>query len=343
MSGSARLGQRTALTGVQKSAVLCMALGPESASRILQQLDPEEIEDVTREIATLGAVEPEVVQAVLEEFRAAAGSAGSSARGGLGYAQQVLEQAIGAPRARAVMGRVQEQVQEPAMPKMRRLPVETVRGLLQGEHPQTIALVLAHLEPKRAAELAASLGPEIATDALARLARMERIAPDVPAAVDEQLARRADPATSRPPAQGGGPGTVARLLNLAGSALNQQLLEGLQSAHPELAERIQSLMFVFEDLKMIDNKGLQRLLREVESRELAMALKGASPELRAHVRTAMSERAAGALDEEMEVLGPVRVKEVEAVHAKILENVRQLEAAGELMIPGRGGQDDVLV
>jgi flagellar motor switch protein FliG len=343
MSGAKTAVRKDALTGVQKSAVLCMALGPDGAARILQQLSADEVEEVSREIASMPAVDPAVVESVLEEFRTASQAAQSGARGGMGYASQVLEQALGAGRAKQVMGRVQEQVAEPSVRRLGRLPVDVLRGLLQGEHPQAVALVLAHLEPKRAAELANALPAELATDALARMARMDRIAPDVVSLVDETLSKRADPALSRPAAQGGGPGAVAKLLNFAGGANNDQLLEGLKARSSELAERVQALMFVFEDLLLVDGKGIQRVLREVDGKDLATALKGASAELKQHIVKNMSERAASALEEEMEILGPVRVKDVEAVHARIIELVRQLETAGEIMIRGRGGQDDVLV
>ena len=341
MSAPARTLTVETLTGPQKCAILCMALGPEGAAAILQRLSPEEVEEVTREIATLPAVDAELVKAVIEQGRVAAEASLAKPRGGIDFAQRVLTQALGQPAAKTVIDKVQEQVAEPELRRLRRLPTDMLRGLLAAEHPQTIAVVLAHLESRPAAELAATLAPEQATDVLSRMARTEKVAADVIALVDEVLARAADPTLVRPTSAGGGPGAVARLINHA-STSGPQLLQGLQEKSPELAERVQNLMFVFEDLLLVDNKGMQRLLREIDTKDLALGLKAASPDLRQHFRSAMSERAAAALEEEMEILGSVRVKDVEAVHARIIEHVRALESAGEISIRGRGGDNDVL-
>lgn len=341
MSAHARALTIDSLTGAQKCAILCMALGPDGAATILKRLSPDEVEDVTREIATLPPIDTELANAVIEQGRIAAEVTMSKPRGGIDFAQRVLEQALGEPRARTVIDKVQEQVTEGEMRRLRRLPNDMLRGLLQAEHPQTIAVVLAHLESSSAAVLVAGLGSELATEVLARMARTEGIASDIVAIVDEVLASAADPSLVRPTSSSGGPGAVARLINHA-SGSGAQLLQNLQDKNPELAQRIQNLMFVFEDLLLVDNKGMQRLLREVDTKDMALALKAASPELKAHFRAAMSERAASALEEEMEILGAVRVKDVEAVHGRIIEHVRSLEASGELSIRGRGGSDDVI-
>jgi len=341
VSAPIRALTRESLTGPQKCAILCMALGQEGAAALLQRLSPDEVEDVTREIATLPPIDPELARAVIDEAKSAAEAAREKPRGGMDYAQRVLTQAIGEPEARTVIGRVHERVAEPEMRKLRRMPATILRGLLQGEHPQAIAVVLAHLEPRLAAEVSGALGPEVASEVLVRMARTDKVPADVVALVDETLARNADLGLARPASAGAGPGAVARLINHA-SGLGPKLLQALHERHPEIAERVQNLMFVFEALLLVDGKGMQRLLREVDSKDLALSLKGASPELRQHVRAAMSERAAAALEEEMEILGAVRVKDVEAVHARIIEHVRALESAGEITIRGRGGEDDVL-
>lgn len=341
MSASTRLLTIDSLSGSQKCAILCMALGPEGAAAILKRLSPDEVEEVTREIATLPPIDAELAKAVIEQGRAAAEAASAKPRGGIDFAQRVLTHALGEPAAKTVIEKVQEQTQAADMRRLRRLPLDMLRALLQGEHPQTIAVVLAHLDSRPAADLAAALGPDHATDVLARMARTDKVSADVIALVDEILSRAADPSLVRPTTAGGGPGAVARLINHA-SVNGAQLLQGLQDRSPELAERVQNLMFVFEDLLLVDNKGMQRLLREVDTKDLALGLKAASPELRQHFRSAMSERAAAALEEEMEILGAVRVKDVEAVHARIIEHVRALESANEITIRGRGGDDDVL-
>jgi flagellar motor switch protein FliG len=341
MSAPVRALTLDSLSGSQKCAILCMALGPEGAAAILQRLAPDQVEEVTREIATLPPIDAELAKAEIEQGRAAAEAAMGRPRGGIDFAHRVLTQALGEPAAKSVIEKVQEQTQEAALRRLRRLPLDMLRGLLQGEHPQAIAVVLAHLEARQAADLAAALGPEIAADVLSRMARTDKVSADVITLIDEILSRAVDPTLVRPTSASGGPGAVARLINHA-SGNGAQLLQGLQDKSPELAERVQNLMFVFEDLLLVDNKGMQRLLREIDTKDLALGLKAASPDLRQHVRSAMSERAAGALEEEMEILGSVRVKDVEAVHARIIEHVRALETAGEISIRGRGGDDDVL-
>ena len=340
--GAVRGRSSETLSGAQKCAVLCMALGSRSAARILQQLDAEELDRVTREITTMAAVPREVVNQVLQEFQNASEAPEPAARGGPGFAREALEQALGPARAGSVLERVRDQVVDTGLKRLKRAAPEVLAGILRGEHPQTIALILAHLDVAQAAGLVQAMDRALAGEVLYRVARMEKISPEVLHLVETGLSSKTDLNLSQEMTLSGGPAAVARLLNLTGGPKEKELLETIGERNLDLAGEIKSLMFVFEDLLLVDSKGMQRVLREVETKELAMALKAASPELSQHIKSAMSERAAGALDEEIEILGPVRVRDVEAAHARIIEAVRALEESGDIMIRSRGGQDDII-
>jgi flagellar motor switch protein FliG len=342
MTVVARKHFQESLTGAQKSAVLCMTLGAKGAARLLQQLSPDEVELVTREIAALPAVASETVNAVLQEYEHASRTVDAGARGGAGFAQQVLEQALGPARARGMLDRVQDQVVDTGLKRLKRAAPEVLVGILRGEHPQTIALILAHLDVRQAASVVEAMDPELAGDVLYRVARMEKISPDVLALVEAGLSSKTDLSLSQEMTLSGGPAAVAKVLNLAAGSLEKELLDTIQARSAEIANQIKGLMFVFEDLLLLDGKGMQRLLREVDTKELALALKAASDELKQHIRSNMSERAAGALDDEIEILGPVRVRDVEAAHARIIEAVRTLEESGEVLVRRRGGHDDII-
>jgi flagellar motor switch protein FliG len=330
------------LSGAQKCAVLCVALGGQEAAKILQQLGPDEVEQVTREIANMQTVSQEVVQEVLHEYQNVSDAAASVARGGVRFAQQLLEQALGAGRAKVVLEKIQEQVVDTGLKRLKKAAPEVLAGILRGEHPQTIALILAHLDERQSAAVVAAMDTTLAADVLYRVARMEKISPEMLALVEAGLSSKADVSLSQEMTLSGGPASVARLLNLTGQTLEKEILETIGQKHAEIATQIKALMFVFEDLLLLDGKGMQRLLREIDSKELALALKAASPELKRHITSNMSERAAGALEEEIEILGPVRVRDVEATHTRIVEAVRALEESGEILLRGRGGSDDVI-
>lgn len=342
MTASAR--PLEALSGPRKCAVLCMALGPKQAATILQQLSPEDLESVTREIASMPSVPGDLVRQVLQEFQNASIAPEPVARGGPGFAREALEQAFGPPRAGALLDRLKEPPPESGLKRLERTSPQVLAGMLRGEHPQTIALVLAYLTPEQALAAVQALEPPLGGEVLYRMARLDRVSTDVLSLVEGVLGRATDVSLSSEMSAsgGGGPAAVARLLNLAGAAREKDLLEALGKHGPEMVEKIRALMFVFEDLLMIDSKGMQRVLREIETKDLALALKAASPELRKHIASAMSERATDALNEEIEILGPVRVKDVEAAHARIIEMVRGLEESGEIMIRSRGGDDGII-
>ncbi|HVP13957.1 MAG TPA: flagellar motor switch protein FliG [Terriglobales bacterium] len=330
------------LSGAQKSAVLCMALGAEQAARILQQLAPAEVETVSREIASMPAVSPEVVNAVVEEFQQVSKAVDSVARGGVEYAQQVLEQALGSNRARDVLDRVEEQMVDSGLKRLRKAAPQVLAGILRGEHPQSIALILAHLDVRQAAKVVEAMDVELAAEVLYRVARMEKISPEMLALVEAGLSGKTDVSLTEEMTVSGGAATAAKLLNLTPGTLEKSLLEAIGRRNADIARGIEALMFVFEDLLQIDGRGIQRILRDIETKDLALALKVATKPLKKHITSNMSERAASALEEEMEIMGPVRVRDVEAAQMRIIEAVRALEQAGEILIRKSGASDDIV-
>jgi flagellar motor switch protein FliG len=330
-----------ALTGPQKCAVLCMALGTEQAARVFQHLSTSEVEAVTREIAQMPLVGADVVDGVLEEFSGVSRAVESIARGGMEYAREILEQALGSVRAKGILERIQEQMTETGLKRLKKASPDILLSVLRGEHPQTVALILAHLDTKQAAGVIELMEPELAADVLFRVARMEKVAPEMLAIVEQGLASKADLSLSQEMKLSGGPEAVANVLNLASATVEKQLMESIGGRDAGLAQQIKGFMFVFEDLRLLDNRSMQRILRDVDSKELALALKAVSPELKEKILTNMSERAAAALQEEIEFLGPVKVRDVEGAHTRIIQVVRGLEEAGEVSI-ARGEEDGVI-
>jgi flagellar motor switch protein FliG len=319
-----------------------MTLGVERSSKILQLLSSREVEAISREIASLPVVESEKVATVLAEFQHVSRAVDSVAHGGVDYAQEILESALGSSKAKVILERIQEQLADTGLKRLRNAAPEVLAGILRGEHPQTIALILAHLDARQASSVIAGMEPEFAAEVLYRIARMDKISPEMLLVVESGLSSKTDLSLSEEMTLSGGPQAVAKLLNLTGGTLEKQLLEGIESRNNDIADQIKSLMFVFEDLMLIDARGIQRILRDIDAKDLALALKAASGELKQHIRSNMSERAGQALEEEIEMLGPVRVRDVEAAHARIIEIVRMLSDSGEIMIAGRGGADDII-
>jgi flagellar motor switch protein FliG len=319
-----------------------MTLGRDKAAEIMRLLSATEVEELGREIAMTRSVDPETVQAVLHEFRGVFQAAEAAARGGVAIAQEILERALGQQRARGILERIQEQIADTGLRRLKKAAPEVLSTALRGEHPQTIALILAHLDARQSAGVISSMDPELAGDVLYRVARMDKISPEMLALVEAGLANKTDLSLSQEMTTSGGSQAVAKMLNLTGGTLEKTLLEVIDRRSSDIATQVKNLMFVFEDLKLLDGKALQRLLREIDGKELALALKAASEELKQHIFSNMSERAAAALKEELEFMGPVKVRDVEAAHTRIIEVMRNLEDQGEILISGRG-DDDVIV
>lgn len=323
------------LTGRQKAAILFMALGPEVAATITQALTPAELEEITLEIAQIDRVPTDVAAAVLEEWRQTEEAAYSLAMGGVEYARELLEATLGPERAEQVLRRIEAQLRESAgFRSLKKADPQQLASVLRNEHPQTISLILAHLDPPHVAEVLQQFEPRIGADVLYRMARMEKVLPEALQVVERSLGSESALSMSQDLTRAGGPASVAAVLNLVTGSVEKELLDGIGKLDPELCEEIKGLMFVFEDIMHLDDKTLQRILREVEVKELALALKAASAELKDRIHSVMSQRAVNALSEEMEMLGPVRLRDVEAAQAGIVKVIRALEEAGEIVLGG---------
>jgi flagellar motor switch protein FliG len=330
------------LTGAQKAAVLCMALGKEQGAKIMQLLTPPEIEAIGREIAALRTVRSAVIENVLAEYQSAARTVQSETQGGVEYAKELIEAAIGTERAAGTLARIRDRMAPTPIGRLNSTPPETVVGILRGEHPQAVALVLARLEPTHAASVVERMDQALAADVTFRMARMDKVSPDMVTAIEAGLGPKVDLTTTSDLLPSGGPNVVAKMLNCTSPALEESLLSGISQRDAELAGTIRDLMFVFEDLTLFDGRALQRLLREIDTKELALALKVASDGLKQQIFKNMSERAGSAVQEEIELLGAVKVKDVEAAHQRVVQTVRTLQEAGEIPVVRRGVADAVV-
>jgi len=332
------------LTGPQKVAVLCMALGAEEAVKLTQSLSPDEAEEISFHIAQMEQVSSSTVEAVFNEWADMAVAVDSLAVGGLGYATEVLHKAFGAPKATQTLTRIQSQLADSAgLNRLRSADPGQLASTLRGEHPQTIALVLAHLEAQQTATVIRELEPMLGGEVMYRMGRMEKVAPDMMLLVEKALSNEADLSFTRGLKAAGGPDAVASVLNHVSGTLEKDLLDRINERDAALCEQIKNLMFVFEDILLVNDKGIQSVLKEIENDTLSLALKTASQDLKDKIFKNMSERAAQLIQEDMQYMGPVRVSDVEQAQQKIVDVVRRLEDAGEIIIAGRGGEKEMIV
>jgi flagellar motor switch protein FliG len=330
------------LSGRQKAAILCMALGAENAAKITQRLTNDEVELISYEIARMDRVEPETAENVLLEWIESAVASEALSNGGVDYAREILEKAFGAPKASTILKRVVTQLADSAgLVRLRNADPQQIANMFRNEHPQTIALILAHLQPQQTAAVVKELDPALGGDIAFRMARMEKVSAEMLLLIEKSLGTDTDLEFQRGMSRAGGPAAVAAVLNLLQGALEKQILERISDEDPDLSTQIKNLMFVFEDLISIDDVAVQRVLRDVETKTLALALKGASGELKVRIMGQMSQRAVAGLKEEMEMLGPVRMKDVEAAQAQVVNQARALEEAGEIIL--NAGASDLVV
>lgn len=330
------------LSGPQKAAILCMVLGRDHAARLTERLTPDEVEAISYEIARLEQVSPELSETVMSEWLETARAAESIAMGGVDFAKEILEQAFGSQRASFMFKRLQAQLNESGgLHRLRKVDPQQLGAMLRNEHPQTIALILAHLEAPQTAAVLREIGPEVGKSVVFRMASMEKVSPEMLELIERALGPETELNLNQGMRIAGGPQSVASVLNLIPPSLEKELLDGLNREDPKLCEQVKNLMFVFEDIIALDARAMQRVLREIDSKELALALKISSDELKAHILGAMSKRAVEALEEEIEFLGPVRLRDVEGAQVTIVGKVRELEESGEIVISG-GGDDEVI-
>jgi flagellar motor switch protein FliG len=325
------------LTGVRKSAILLLSLGQEQASEILRRLPPEAVEEVSREIASLQEVSLDTRKGVFTEFYNLALANSYISEGGLEFAKNLLRNSL------RIIKQVTQQVQTTPFSFLQKAESENLLTFIQDEHPQTIALILAHLPPQKASEILVGLPGQKQIEVVKRIANMEQTNPEVIKEVERGLEHRLSDIVSQTFEKAGGVDTVAEILNLADRSTEKGIMEGLEAEDPDLVESIRRLMFVFEDILLVNDKGIQSVLKEVDNEELSLALKTASEELKQKIFKNMSERAAQLIQEDMQYMGPVRVSDVESAQQKIVDVVRRLEDAGEIIIAGRGGEKEMVV
>lgn len=331
------------LSGLTKAAILLMTLDAPVAGELLKKLTPEAVEEVTRELASLGRVPDELRTAVVEEFYSISIASQFANEGGLDYARELLKQSLEPGAADRVLQQIQTQVQKTPFSFLQKAESENLLTFIQDEHPQTIALIVCHLPHHKAAEILSGLPMQKQIEVIKRIANMEQTNPEVIREVEKGLESRLSMMLMQSMEKAGGIPTVAEILNLADRATEKAIMEGLEAEDPELVEEIRRLMFVFEDIRLVDDKGIQTILKEVDNDELALALKTASPDLQQKIFSNMSERAASLIKEDMQYMGPVRVSDVEAAQQRIVDIVRRLEDAGEIIIAGRGGESELIV
>lgn len=330
------------IDGKRKAAILMVALGPEKAAQVMKHLDEDVVEQIVVEIAGIGKVSPEERKQVLEEFVSLVKAKEMIAEGGLEYARKVLEKAFGPERARKIIERLMANLQVKPFSFIKNAdPIQLV-NFLQNEHPQTIAVVLSYLEPALAAQILGALPDNLQVEVLKRVALLERTSPEIVREIEKNLEKRIAGFVSQTYSKVGGIDTAAEIMNNMDRSTEKKIMDRMMQESPELAEEIRRRMFVFEDILKLDDRSVQLVLREVDMRDLALALKGASDELKEKIMKNMSKRAAALLKDEMEYMGPVRLKDVEEAQQKIINVIRRLEEAGEIVIARGGGEELIM-
>ncbi|WWR16998.1 flagellar motor switch protein FliG [Lachnospiraceae bacterium JLR.KK008] len=330
------------LSGLQKAAVLLIALGPEKSSHIFKHLKEDEIEELTLEIANTRSITPQLKETVIEEFYQICLAQQYIAEGGIGYAKELLEKALGEDRARDVIGKLTASLQVKPFEFVRKTDASQLLNFIQDEHPQTIALIMSYLSATQSSMILSALPPERQADVAKRIAMMDRTSPDVIKEVEKVLESKLASLVNQDYTIIGGVDAVVEILNSVDRGTEKHIMETLEIEEPELADEIRKKMFVFEDILLLDDRAIQRVLRDVENSDLAIALKGANEEVKAAVFKNLSKRLAAMIKEDMEFMGPVRMKDVEEAQQKIVNIIRKLEDSAEIVI-SRGGGDEIVV
>ncbi len=337
--------QTSKLTKVQKLALLLIILGPETASQILKNLDEHEMEAVSLEMSKQGLISQQLQMEILREFSQVAVEASTSVRGGMDYTQQTLEKAIGTYKAANVLSRVAP-TKAPtvgSMQKLVELETRQIFNLIKQEQPQTIALIVSYLPPEKASQVLHMMKDEQRQQVVERLATLSPTPIEVVEKVVEMFVGKMSAKPTRALNQTGGVKSAADLLNALDKTTSKAILSAIEERNPDLGASIRKKMFTFEDLALIDLTGLQKIMREVDIRDLAVALKTASEQLKKTLLGAISRRAAETVEEEMSFLGSIKLKEIEAAQMRIIDVVRRLETEGEVELDnGKENQDSVM-
>jgi flagellar motor switch protein FliG len=330
------------IAGREKAATLLVSLGQEQAAEVLQHLPPEEIEAISLEMAKLRTVDPSKTNAVLAEFVHTADAMELAAEGGVDFAREVLERSLGSEGAAEIIARLSATMERRPFEFLRKTPPEQIIAFLTNEAPQTIALVIANLHTTLAAQVLSELEPEIQADVAARVASMAEISPDVLQVVERVIKQKLSSVITQEYAASGGVKSLAEILNHTDRPTERNILDRLAESNADLAEQIRLLLFTFEDIVKLEDRHVQLILREVDQKDLALALRGVPQDVKEKVLKNMSQRGAEMLREEMEYQPPQRRVVVEEAQGRIVSIIRRLEESGDLVLGRAAGEDDVV-
>ena len=330
------------MSGIEKAAVLLITIGPEKSSAIFKHLKEDEIEQLTLEIANTRRVSPNIKEEVIEAFYQVCLAQQYIAEGGIGYAKDLLDKALGSEEAERVISRLTASLQVRPFEFVRKTDPVQLLTFIQDEHPQTIAMILSYLSANQAALVLSGLPPEKQSDVSKRIAMMDRTSPEVIKEVERVLERKLSNLINQDYTIAGGVDAVVAILNAVDRGTEKRIMESLEIEEPELADEIRKKMFVFEDILLLDDRAIQRVLRDVDNNDLELALKAANDDVQQAIFRNLSSRLASMIQEDMEFMGPVRMKDVEDAQQKIVGVIRKLEDAGEIII-SRGGGDEIIV
>jgi len=330
------------MKGKNKAAVLLVALGPDLSAKIFKHLSDEEIEELTLEIANMQRVNPDMKYDILEEFHQLLEAKDYINRGGIEYARDVLNKAVGEEKANGILERLTATLQVRPFDAIRKTDPSQLLNFIQSEHPQTIAMVLAYLDASHASHVLSALPQDIQADVSRRIAIMDRTSPDIIKDVEAILEQKLSAVVTNEYASTGGVESIVNILNSVDRGTEKNILDQLEEEDPELAAEIRKRMFVFEDIMLLDERAVQLVMRQVDTHDVALALKTASDDVENKIMSNMSKRAAEMLKEDIEFMGPVRLREVEEAQQRIVNVIRQLEDSGEIVV-ARGGESEVIV
>jgi len=334
--------KKQTLTGRQKAAIFIVSLGQEVAAEVMKHLREDEVEQLTFEIARMDKVTPDDKERVLEEFQELMMAQEFITSGGIDYAREILEKALGTQKAIDIVNRLTSSLQVRPFDFVRRTDPSHLLNFIQGEHPQTIALILAYLDPQKASDILSNLPHTIQAGVAKRIATMDRTSPDVLREVERVLERKLSTLASEDYSSAGGIDAVVEVLNNVDRGTEKTIIEALEEEDPELAEEIKKRMFIFEDIVLLDDKAIQKVLREIDNQELAKALKAVDTEVQEKIFRNMSKRAVALLREDMDFMGPIRLKDVEDAQQKIVNVIRKLEDQGDIVV-ARAGEEELVM
>jgi len=331
------------MPGIRKAAIFLVLLGDEAAANLFRYLSEEEVQEISKEISRLGKIEPESADLVLDDYYKMTLARTYLARGGVEFAKKLLLKAFGADTSRKLLERVSASLQSSlaGFDYLQKADPQQVSRFIQNEHPQTIALVLAHMDSEKAAALLSTLPAELQADVVMRIAKLEQISPEIIGKISGILAQKLQSLGEISRESRGGVRAVAELINRLDTKASAAILEKVESENPDLALGIRNLMFVFDDILLIDDMGMREIVQRIDKKTLTMALKGTSEELKNQFFRNMSQRAVAMLREDMEVLGPVKIKDVEAAQQEIVMVIRKLDEDGVLSIKGSASEEYV--